>query len=429
LDNQTQESGHQGNTPAPQTQATDEQGTTLPAEVVEMTPPVGRNVKTQIVVAKPTDLVLSGGPIIKVAEGEDTLIDATQFTEQQMAWARSEAEKLPWDDTNMIMLFGSAPQQELGSFVDVLIGDMKVGEAGPVGDITVALASGIDEVRLEKFQAQMQDGRSLWAKLPGIGRWFDYARIFMAKQGSFRKLIDEIIQKAEDRRNILIRKNAELDALYDRNQDTTDAMALAIIAGQFALEIGEARHRELTSKAKDSGDPRDTQDATDFGEALQSFRVRLADMKTFYLRSMLNGPQIRTTQQASRIEMQNITRSILGDVNRLKTAIVMAAANYAILQAQAEREARKGAMERIEKVAAESTGQAYVAAKESQGDALDDAKHLNDIAQTLMASLERGAELDVENRAKMVEAAQVLAQTKDFMLTGMQKLQQQAIEE
>jgi|GEM_PF-3555355 len=364
-------------------------------------------------------------PLVKLADDsgdEAVLIDTTKFTSEHMHWAKEQANNLDLMDTNSVLLFASEPQKDLNSFLDTLLNEIKAKDAGPVGDLTIALAKGIEVTRLNEFQRQMTKGRSLLAKLPLIGSFWDYARVFMARQEDFQKLIDRIEREATDRNERLMRKNVQLDELYEENERAQNAMALWIVAGEYAIDLGNERLRELQAESEQSKDPQKAKQVHDFSEQFTTFKTRVIDMKVAYMRAMVSGPQIRTVQQAAKIEMQNIQRSIMNDLTALKQAVVMAAANYGILQAQAERKGRTEAVRKIEQANIEATGQAYISAKESQGLVLDDALHVADIANKLLDTLKQGVEIDKQNEQKRAEAERVLIETKDNLKKGLEQV-------
>ena len=363
------------------------------------------------------------------AEGNVVLIDVTKFDKETKVWADEQAKDLDFLNTNDVMLFGADPQKKLSGFLDTLLADIKVKEAGAMGDLTIALSKGINVTRINEFQEQMKKGRSVWARLPLIGKYYDYAKIFLAKQGDFKTLVDNIEKEAQKRQDNLMRKNISLDALHGNTADNQDEMAKWIISGEIAREYGKKQIAELNDKVQESGDPIDTAAAHDFQEQLTQFEVRLSDMKTAYLRAMVSGPQIRTVQQSIKMEMNNITRSILNDLTALKGAIVMAAASYSVLQAQAERSDRKEALQKIEDANMEAMGKAYIAAKESQGDSLNDAVRIADIANNIVATLNKGVEIDKENVKKRAEAEQKLIEAKNSLKAGLEQIKELRNEE
>ncbi len=368
----------------------------------------------------------SGGvALVKLGDesgDEVVLIDASKFSPEHIQWAKEQAKNLDFLDTNEVLLFAAEPQKKLNVFLDTLLIEIKAKDVGPVGDLTVALSKGIEITRLNEFQKQMTKGRTILAKLPIFGPLWDYARIFMARQDDFQKLIDRIEEEATVRNERLMRKNVELDELHTENETAQNTMALWIVAGEYAQELGDLRLKELQGESERSQDPQKAKQLHDFSEQLTSFKTRVLDMKVAYMRAMISGPQIRTVQQSAKIEMQNIQRSILNDLTALKQAVIMAAANYNILQAQAERQGRTEAVRKIEQANIEATGQAYISAKESQGSGLDDALHIADIANKLLETLKQGVEIDKQNEQKRADAERALVTAKEDLKKGLEQV-------
>ena len=86
------------------------------------------------------------------------LIASSNFTPEQVQRAEFIAAEVDFANSNTVLTFGTAPQQQINSFLDSLLDDLRVGEAGVAGQLTLELSEaytasvasqgrGLDQVR------------------------------------------------------------------------------------------------------------------------------------------------------------------------------------------------------------------------------------------------------------------------------------------
>jgi uncharacterized protein YaaN involved in tellurite resistance len=140
---------------------------------------------------------------------------------------------------------------------------------------------------------------------------------------------------------------------------------------------------------------------------------------------MVAIPQIRTTQEAARIEIRNIMDAMLFDMPRLKGAVLQVAALNQINRAAASTEARRRVAREIGQMGADALDQAYTHAKLSQGAAADDIQGLETIASRLLDTIGKGAKISADNRQKREDAQKRIEALKGRLVQGLRAGAQQ----
>ena len=154
-------------------------------------------------------------------------------------------------------------------------------------------------------------------------------------------------------------------------------------------------------------------------EQIDAFETRLVRMNVALIDAIVAIPQIRTTQEAGRIEIRNIMDAMLFDMPRLKGAILQVAALNQINKAAASTAARRQVTREISQMGAEVLDRAYTNAKQSQGNAAVDVEALETIATRLLDTIGKGAKISEDNRRKREEAQKRIETLKVNLVEGL----------
>ena len=357
--------------------------------------------------------------ITKEVKAPGDLIDTAVFTPEQTARAAALAEAVDFAQTNTILTFGVAPQKQMNGFLDTLLDDMTVGEAGVAGKLTLELSEGYDLMRLDEIKQQLSGGGKggLWGSIgKAIGFVKDLAALIknMADQkAALVSKFDKIERIANDRKREIMTHNVKLDQLRDQSDIYLGDTAVHIAAGEMALlrGIGEFDRRKAALEAV----PDDIEAARlhDLARAVAALEQRLLRMKIAYTQSVaVTRPRIQAIRQSGEIEIQNIIESMLFDVPNLKALVLQVAAMTNIQQAQEEDEARRKVSQKIAGAAADMFHETYTTSVASQGRGLDDVRALAETADKLVATLREGEKIEQENKQKRQEAAAALVDIK-----------------
>ncbi len=346
------------------------------------------------------------------------LIARESFSPQQHDQSREIAAAVDFNNTNTVLTFGVAPQRQMNSFLDSLLEDLQVGDAGVAGQLTLELSEGYDLMRIDEFKRELSgNGDSFTAR---IGRAFGWVRDLAALVKNMRdqkstlvSKFDKIERIANDRKREIMTYNVKLDQLRDQSDGYIIDMATHIAAGETALLRGveefETRKQALATV------PDDVEAARLHGlaRAIGSFEQRLLRMQIAYTQAVaVTRPRIQAIRQAGEVEIQNIIESLLFDLPNLKSLVLQVAAMTNLKQAQAEDARRREVSGKIAGAATDLFHDVYTTSIASQGRGLDDVRALAATADKLIETLREGERLEQENKTRRREAADALVDVK-----------------
>ena len=216
-------------------------------------------------------------------------------------------------------------------------------------------------------------------------------------------------------------QNAAADARARETQVNLRDLEIYLAAGQQALLKARGDFAVLKTKVEASKplDPVKFSELRDMAEQIDAFETRLVRMNVAIIDAILAIPQIRTTQEAGRIEIRNIMDAMLFDMPRLKGAILQVAALNQINKAAASTAARRQVTREIGQMGAEVLDRAYTNAKLSQGNAAADVEALETIATRLLDTIGKGAKISEDNRRKREEAQKRIETLKVNLVEGL----------
>jgi hypothetical protein len=142
----------------------------------------------------------------------------------------------------------------------------------------------------------------------------------------------------------------------------------------------------------------------DFAEQLNAFETRVVRIHLAHSQSMVSVPEIRASQTAAVIEMNNVMDSILFDLPNLKRAILNVASLAATAKASKATAARHALSRELSSIGSDELQATYLKAKESQGDFAGDIAALATSADKLLQTIEMGRRLDIANADKRAKA-------------------------
>jgi uncharacterized protein YaaN involved in tellurite resistance len=330
-------------------------------------------------------------------------------------------------DTASIMAFGAKAQKDMSSHLDELLADSTVGQAGVGGELAVELSRGIERMNLKRMRLEL-DGKDFFAKvfggLPVIGPMVSALRAFQIDRSKIVTEFERIERKGEDDKAALITAVAKYDALVDRIEKMLVNIEIHLAAGEDIMArerkaYDDERNALLTVEAG-MRDPVRTTKLKDRFERLEQFETRLVRLHIAYTKAIQSIPEIRNAQRASEIEMQNVIESLLSDVPDLKKAIVQMVSLNATRKAKEGVEANRRVAGEISRLATDATAQAYLEAKQSQGDFTDELARLEYQAKVVLDTIAKGREIAQKNaqtRQGVIEKTKQMREAFDRALT------------
>ncbi len=345
-------------------------------------------------------------------------INLAKFDDAQRQRITDIASTVGVLDSAAVTNFGVEAQRKMNSFLDQLLQGIRTYEVGQAGALTIELAHQIKAMDLPKVQQEIQSGDWI-TKIPIVGKWVSALRKFQMEHEEIIKHLNDIESKGQREVAKLASVNTKMDALADSTLSNLKELEVYLAAGQVVLMRARGEFHKRRDEVAQSNDPVALVQLRDQAEQINAFEARLMRMHVAYTDALVAIPQIRTTQEAARIEQRNIMDTILFDLPRLKSAILRVAALNLIVDASKEDEARRQIARQIGTLGADALDDAYTRAKQSQGAGAEDVAALAEIADKLLATIAKGVQLDEENRQKRQAAEQQLDVIKDKLIEGL----------
>jgi uncharacterized protein YaaN involved in tellurite resistance len=347
------------------------------------------------------------------------LIDVSRFDDTSRKQVMEIATGVSIADSNSIAVFGAAPQRKLSGFLDQLLQGAKAEDIGVAGELVVELATDLKALNLPAMKAEAEGKGGFVTGLPVVGKYFSQIKRFRAMHQQVTTHLAQIEQRADTHLAKLKANNAALDKLLDATEENLRELERWVAGGQQALlrmrEEFKARREEL----KNERDPVKLTRLRDMGEQINAFETRLVRMHVAFTRGILAIPQIRIAQQAGRIEIQNTLDTVLFDLPDLKAAIVRVAALNQISRATEATQARRRITQELQEIGVDAMDRAYTTAKATQGDMGNDVANLARVTEKMLGVLDRGVQIDQENRVKRDEAIKQLGDVRTRLIDGL----------
>ena len=355
------------------------------------------------------------------------MVDTARFDAPRKQQVAVIAASVSAADSNTVATFGAGPQRKLSGFLDQLLTGVRADEIGTAGALVTELATGLRMLDLPGVRREVEGRAGLLARLPLVGRYVSALRRFRAMQKQVVDHMAAIERKAELHLGKLKASNAGLDRLLDATEANLRELEVWIAAGQQALmRMRDGFEAERLALAT-SHDAVGLAKLRDVAEQVNAFETRLVRMHVAFTRGVLAIPQIRTAQQAGRIEIQNTLDTLLFDLPDLKGAIVRVAALHQISRASEATAARRRIGRELQEIGVDALDRAYTLAKTTQGDMAGDVDTLSRVTDKMLATIDKGLQIDRDNRAKREAAVQQLGEVRDRLMEGMRNHAEQAM--
>jgi uncharacterized protein YaaN involved in tellurite resistance len=373
--------------------------------------------------------VVAGLPALTLKLSATDMVDVDRFDAARRQQADLVAAGVSVDDSNSIATFGAGPQRKLSGFLDQLLAATRADEIGVAGALVTELATDIKALDLPAIKREAEGHAGLLSRLPVIGGYYSAIRRFRALHTRITDHMAEIERRADTHLGKLKASNAGLDRLLDATEENLRDLEVWVAGGQQALNrMADAFETQRVALAQQR-DPVAYARLRDQAEQIAAFETRLARMHVAFTRGILSVPQIRVAQQAGRIEIQNTLDTILFDLPDLKAAIVRVAALHQISRAADATAARRRITRELQEIGAQALDDAYTAAKQTQGDVVSDVENLARVTDRMLATIDKGLQLDRQNRVKREQAVEQLGEVRTRLLEGLRTHAEKALRE
>ncbi len=369
---------------------------------------------------------------LSVAKAGD-LLPLSRLGEKDVAAIAAIEKSVNFDDPALTHSYGAAVQDSVSAILNTLLRDIKTEDAGVAGDLAIQLASGLDELKIEELRKELREMgidesegfsfKKLARALPFVGKAFRHVEYFLERKESLAKQFDEIRQKADGRKRVIIEYQVKLDRHGDVTRTQLVGLMHHIVAGERVLLAAKQRFDALVAQPDITRDPIAVADLRTLRDRIIRFETRLLKLKAAYVEaSQLTLQQITLIKSAGDIEVQNIFDVLLFDLPRMQGTILNIAAMIGVQRSQRDTKRQREASQRIQDAASDMLRDTLVAAKESEGDVLAQVEHLARMSTKLTETMDLAKEKERESAEKRAQAARLLAELVEKVSTKEQEL-------
>ena len=150
------------------------------------------------------------------------------------------ASAINFDDPALTISYGSKTMNEIAKFADDLLGNVRVKDAGPVGDSLQELMLKVKDIDVTEIASPK---KSVLSSIPLIGSLFGSVEKTLARFDTLLDQVEGISAHLEDAMLGLLKDIQVLEQLYGYNQAFYEDLTAAIMAGERRLQ--KAREEEL----------------------------------------------------------------------------------------------------------------------------------------------------------------------------------------
>ena len=221
---------------------------------------------------------------------EEKIYDYDKLSEEDKKQVALIMSNVKTGDSNGVIQYGVGAQSDIASFSDKMIEDVRAKDSGYVGDILSDLM-----VKVKDTDVNGLIKEDPLENIPIIGKLVDKTKKFLAKYQKMENQIDEITEKLDKERMVLLKDIVMFDNLFEKK-----------------------------AKAKETNDPLDAQKVADMNDFIDRFEKKVHDLKLTRAVAIQTAPQIRFLQSGNKALVDKIQSSILNTIPLWKSQIALA---------------------------------------------------------------------------------------------------------
>lgn len=227
-------------------------------------------------------------------------------------------DKIDFKNSGMLLGYGAPAQKGVASFSDGILGSIKKGDSGYVGDLLGDL--------LGKIRAFDVDGsESTLSKIPILGNLVNKGRGLMESYDTLAVQIEKITVQLDKAKDLMLRDINMFDQLYDQNLVYFKALELYIRAGEEKIEeMSTENLPKLQQQAQASNNPMAVQVVRDFSDTIDRFEKKVHNLKISKTVAIQTAPQIRMIQNNDRMLAERVQTTLYNTIPLWKSQVVIA---------------------------------------------------------------------------------------------------------
>ena len=351
-----------------------------------------------------------------LAPTQKKIVDTIVIEPQHKQQAEQVAAVHDFMDTNAALTFGAGPQKKYLDNLKLLLGDARIRDLQGAGSIILEIEKGIDLAGIEELKKKiMGGGGGFFSKI--FGGLTSALKAFAARRQKLLTLINDIEDRIEEQMHQIMTDNARLDTMFGDVKSNFYEIGVWVYAGELALERGAMEYGEMREKVLETADPIKISETNLFREQIIALDTRLLRMKSAYVKAPITLQEVLTTQQAGRIEVQNLMDSLLFDLPAFIETINMLLALYNLKGAQEDRKRREQLAERLAELKGETLDKVAVEAKEGQVRGAKEAALIEGQAKKIIETCKKLKDLDEKN-------AQIRSESETLLVDVMNDFQE-----
>ena len=313
-------------------------------------------------------------------------------------------DKIDFKNSGMLLGYGAPAQKGVASFSDGILGSIKKGDSGYVGDLLGDL--------LGKIRAFDVDGsESTLSKIPILGNLVNKGRGLMESYDTLAVQIEKITVQLDKAKDLMLRDINMFDQLYDQNLVYFKALELYIRAGEEKIEEMRTENLpKLQQQAQASNNPMAVQVVRDFSDTIDRFEKKVHNLKISKTVAIQTAPQIRMIQNNDRMLAERVQTTLYNTIPLWKSQVVIAlglANQQKVLQTQ---KAVSDMTNELLLKNSEMLKQNSVEVAKENERGIVDIETLHQVNENLISTIEETLQIQQEGRQKRQAAEQELVQ-------------------
>ena len=313
-------------------------------------------------------------------------------------------DKIDFKNSGMLLGYGAPAQKGVASFSDGILGSIKKGDSGYVGDLLGDL--------LGKIRAFDVDGsESTLSKIPILGNLVNKGRGLMESYDTLAVQIEKITVQLDKAKDLMLRDINMFDQLYDQNLVYFKALELYIRAGEEKIEEMRTENLpKLQQQAQASNNPMAVQVVRDFSDTIDRFEKKVHNLKISKTVAIQSAPQIRMIQNNDRMLAERVQSALYNTIPLWKSQVVIAlglANQQKVLQTQ---KAVSDMTNELLLKNSEMLKQNSVEVAKENERGIVDIETLHQVNENLISTIEETLQIQQEGRQKRQAAEQELVQ-------------------
>ncbi len=257
----------------------------------------------------------------KLTETEDSISNSTydNLPAEQKETAKNLAKQIDYADTESVLNYGTAAQQEIGNFSQNVLDHVQNQDVGDIGHSINELMFHLKESDPKELA---DDKQNFISKIFRRTKRSVYERV--AKYQSIGAQVDDIALQLGTQKDKLLEDNKMLTELYNRNLEYYNALNVYIAAGELRIqELENEIIPQALLEIENSTDQMLVQKVDDLNQYVNRLDKRVHDLKITRQITLQQAPQTRLIQNNNQILAERIQSSINTAIPLWKNQIVI----------------------------------------------------------------------------------------------------------